>query len=584
MIHKYIDIFKLSETPHRGVSLNWRNGTVYRFSENKAITKREEIMKKLVYTVQGFESAEQQELLCNLLPEVLRAYGSDGKVTAELISSSVTFSVPRNVSCQELEQSVNAALSAHGMQLLPPPGVRYYTYTGPKNKQKKNISVSTFVATLITAVSLTLVITMLLTALVSGAYWNVRHTGGMLGGAGSSEIVINDDTLALVDRLIKEQSYNAVDQEAMMEAVIKAYVAATGDIYAEYYTKEEFEALTNESQGKMEGIGVSVINATWEGYTAIKLIMVYPGSPAEAAGLKPGDLIVALTHEGELQTVDALGGYTVAVNHLRGAAGTKAEFRVMRPEGGSFKQMDFSITRAAFEAVSVTGKVSQTDPSVGIVTIIQFDLPTPEQFEAEVDALLAKGCTKFVFDVRNNPGGDLESIKAVLSYFLAKGDLIVSTKDKNGKEQKDFVDVISHRQEAYKVCDVTADEIGKYKDLTFCVLTNGNTASAAELFTATMRDYELGTIVGETTYGKGCMQSIFDLSLTGPYYKLYGIEGGLKLTTKMYFPACGESYHDIGITPHVEVELPAEVMEQYTMYDLPEQLDTQLQAALEQMK
>jgi carboxyl-terminal processing protease len=334
----------------------------------------------------------------------------------------------------------------------------------------------------------------------------------------------------------------------------------------------------------MEGIGVSVINGSYEGMTAIKLIMVYPGSPAEAAGLKPGDLIVALKYQDELQSVDALGGYTMAVNHLRGAAGTKAEFLVMRPSGSGYEQIEFAITRAAFEAVSVTGKVSKTDPEVGIVTIIQFDLPTPEQFEATVDDLIAKGCTKFVFDVRNNPGGDLESIKAIQSYFLSEGDLLVSTKDKHGNEKKEYVKAVRHTSPAYSVCDVTEDEIGKYGDLTFCVLTNGNTASAAELFTATMRDYKLGTIVGETTYGKGCMQSIYDLSRTGPYYKLYGVEGGLKLTTQMYFPACGESYHDIGIAPHVEVKLPAEVMEQYTMYDLPEELDTQLQAALEQMK
>ena len=543
-------------------------------------------MKKLVYTVRGFENAEQQELLLACLPAVLRTFGGDGKVEADVASASVTFNVPRKVLCEELERSINAVIKEHGMLVLPSPGVRYYAYQGPANK-KKSIPISAFVASLIAAVALTLVITMLLTAVFSSAYWNAKFTGGLIGGAGSdagADAIVDDKTLSLVDQLIRDYAYDGVDQEAMMDAVIKAYVAATGDIYAEYYTKEEFAALTQESQGKMEGIGVSVINGTWESYTAIKIIMVYPGSPAEAAGLKPGDLVIALKIQGEYQSVDAVGGYTVAVNHLRGAAGTKAEFLVARPEGGSYKQIDFSITRAAFEAVSVMGKVSETDPSVGIVTIIQFDLPTPEQFEAEVDALLAKGCTKFVFDVRNNPGGDLESIKAIQSYFLKEGDLLVSTKDKNGNEEKDVVAVVKHRQEAYKVCDVTEEEIGKYKDLTFCVLTNGNTASAAELFTATMRDYELGTIVGETTYGKGCMQSIFDLSTAGPYYSLYGIEGGLKLTTKMYFPASGESYHDIGIAPHVEVKLPAEVMEQYTLYELPEELDTQLQAALNQMK
>ncbi len=542
-------------------------------------------MKKLVYTVQGFEREEQQAQLCSILAKTLRAYGGNGQIEADPARSSVTVCVPRNTVTDELEQSANAALAQYGMQLLPMPGVRYFAYRGRVEK-KKTIPTSAFIASLMAAVSLTLVITMLLTAVISSAYWNAQYTGGLLGGVTNSEnvnAVTNDKSLALIDQLIRDFSYEGVDQEALMTSVLKAYVAATGDIYAEYYTKEEFEALTSESQGKMEGIGVSVINSVWEGYTAIKLIMVYPNSPAEQAGLKPGDLVVAVKQNGTYVSVDEIGGYTMAVNCLRGLAGTQAEFLVKRPEGGSYRQIEFSITRAAFEAVSVTGKVSETDPAVGIVTIMQFDLPTPEQFEAIVDDLLAKGCTKFVFDVRNNPGGDLESIRAVLSYFLEEGNLVVSTKDKNGNEKKDVVQELKHSG-AYSVCDVTKEEIGKYKGLTFCVLTNGNTASAAELFTATMRDYDLGTIVGETTYGKGCMQSIYDLSTAGPYYGLYGIEGGLKLTTKMYFPACGESYHGIGIAPHVEVTLPAEVMEQYTLYDLPEELDTQLQAALNEMK
>lgn len=539
-------------------------------------------MKKLVYTVQGFTDASMETTVSSLVSEAVKAYGSDGKVTADALSSSVSFGVPKNVSCTDLEQTINAVLAAHNMQLLPPPNVRYYTYVGDQSKKtRKGISVSAFIASLILAVSITLVVTMLLTSLFTGVYWNAKYSSGELGGllGGDNDTVIDTETLRVVDYLINKYSYEGVDDEELMAAVVKAYVAATGDLYAEYYTQEEFDAMTSENQGQMQGIGVSVVNSTIDynsmTYNVIEIIMVYPGSPAERAGVKPGDAVVTVMYEGTAHSVSQIG-YTTALGYLRGEAGTKAEFTVLRKNGPEYEPIDFSVVREAFETVSVTSKVSSTDPSVGIVMLLQFDLTTPEQFEAAVDELRGKGCDKFVFDVRNNPGGDLESINAVLSYFLAEHDLIVSTKDKQGQTEYDYVEIVKHEDVSYAGCDVTADEIGKYKDLTFTVITNGNTASAAELFTATMRDYELGTIVGETTYGKGCMQSIFSL-------QYYGVEGGLKLTTKMYFPASGESYHGIGIAPDVEVELSAQAQE-YNLYVLPEELDNQLQAAIQQMK
>lgn len=534
-------------------------------------------MKKLVYTVQGLQNAEQEQQLREVLPEVVRAYGSDGEVTADALSASVSFGVPKNASCAELEQSINAAIAPLGMELITPPGVRYYTFAGAPKKAKKGISTSAFVASMISAVAITLVVTMLLTALVTGAYWNSRYLDGMIATDG--ETVLDDKTLQVVESLIKTYSFDQVDDEKMMEAVVKAYVAATGDLYAEYYTQEEFDAMTSENQGKMQGIGVSVVNSTLEyngmTYSAIELIMVYPNSPAERAGLRPGDMVITVKHEGVEYSITEIG-YTAALNYLRGESGTQAEFTVMRKNGANYEPVSYSVTREAFETMSVTSRVSDTDSEVGIVMILQFDLTTPEQFEAAVDDLLEKGCDKFVFDVRNNPGGDLESIKAVLSFFLAKDDLIVSTKDKNGNEEFDRVKEIKHSDKAYAGCDVTKDDIGKYSELTFTVITNVNTASAAELFTATVRDYELGTIVGTTTYGKGCMQSIFSLAY-------YGVPGGLKLTTRMYYPASGESYHDIGITPDVVVELSAEAQE-YNLYVLPEELDNQLQTAISQMK
>ena len=171
-------------------------------------------------------------------------------------------------------------------------------------------------------------------------------------------------------------------------------------------------------------------------------------------------------------------------------------------------------------------------------------------------------------------GGDLESIKAVLSYFLSEGDTILSTRDKAGNDEVISVKTVTHENEAYSGCDISAEDIGKYAHLKgkIAVLCNGMTASAAELFVAAMRDYELADTVGETTYGKGSMQSTISLSY-------FGYTGAVKLTTKKYFPPCGEGYDGIGITPEYEVEQSEEAKD-YNRYVLPQSLDAQLTAAL----
>ena len=123
---------------------------------------------------------------------------------------------------------------------------------------------------------------------------------------------------------------------------------------------------------------------------------------------------------------------------------------------------------------------------------------------------------------------------------------------------------------------MTKKDIGKYKDLKVAVVCNENTASAAELFVANFRDYGIGKVVGTTTYGKGSMQSIVDLAS-------YGFEGGLRFTTRVYFPPCGESYDGIGITPDVIVELD-EALLQTNIYEIDDAEDNQLQAAIETLK
>jgi carboxyl-terminal processing protease len=146
---------------------------------------------------------------------------------------------------------------------------------------------------------------------------------------------------------------------------------------------------------------------------------------------------------------------------------------------------------------------------------------------------------------------------------------------KNGTQRTDYVEVIPPSEDVYDECTVSEQDIGKYSSYDFVVLTNRYTASSAELFAANIRDHELGTLIGETTYGKGCVQRTYNLDY-------FGIEGALKLTIAWYAPPCGENYHGVGITPDVAVETDKALIEQYgSIYLVPDEQDPQIRAAIE---
>lgn len=374
----------------------------------------------------------------------------------------------------------------------------------------------------------------------------------------------------IFDEFFSKYSFEELDRDQMMENALRAYIYSTGDVYAEYYPAEEWKVLNEESQAKSKGIGINVIESSinLEGVElkAFKVISISKDAPAEEY-LEVGDYVAFIGKGDEAVSVDELG-YNDALNALRGEEGTFAEFTAYRKSSdGSYEKLELSIERKAITTTSVYYHVCDIDKTVGIVKIIQFDLKTPEQFSFAVDSLLEKGCTKFVFDVRYNPGGRLEAIETVLSYFLDPGDAIIHTSDRDGNYMTSVAEETKY---------ITADEIGKYKGLNSVVLCNGSTASAAELFTATFRDYEMATIVGTKTYGKGSVQSLCSL---WPY----GFEGGLKLTTYMYFPPSGEGYDGIGIAPDVEVELD-ESLKGTSVFEIKDEDDNQLRTALEYFK
>lgn len=394
--------------------------------------------------------------------------------------------------------------------------------------------------------------------------------------------------LEILANLLEQYSYyaNEFDTEQMLDQVMRAYTEATGDNYATYYTDEEYAALSSDNAGAGVGIGVSVVQepllANGQEFLTFNVITIFKNAPAEKSDLRVGDRIYAIEIDGEYKSVAQLGGYTPALNAIRGEVGSTAKLLAFRPDSnGGFVSIEIAIVRNTYTKESVTYRVSETDASVGIVHLAEFDLQTPVQFKAAVQALQAKGVERFIFDVRNNPGGDLQSIRAVLSYLLKDGDLILTAIDNKGNHVSPVYAGAANYSGAYAPCSVKPEEVGMFANLKMVVLCNGNTASAAEVFTASLRDHKNVTIIGETTFGKGIMQR---------YYSLYDITAGaysgyVKMTTHAYVTQCGVTYHDIGIAPTegYAVELSEEALE-YHFYLLPENIDNQLQKAIQAVK
>lgn len=397
-------------------------------------------------------------------------------------------------------------------------------------------------------------------------------------GAIVGSIAISDQTLgtgeqegesfvgkiSLIDQFFEDYALYDTDGKLLLDEMLKAYVAATGDQYAAYYNEQEAAVLFREMGGGAVGIGITVTKDPDTGN--ILLIQVYPDSPAERAGFQAGDLIVKIGTKAEGKSVSELG-YDMALDQMAGESGSVLSVVVLR-DG---EELELSATRTPITIQSVLGSVSESDPKVGIVRITSFQAKTPAQFKEVMDRLIAAGCERFVFDLRNNLGGEQRSILAILSYFAVEDDVLLVTVEKNGNTTYEYAVPQTYVGD-YADCSVKREEIGMYRAYPNVVLTNGYTASAAELFTGTLRDFGLTTQVGETTYGKGVKQSIIDL-------EPYGYTGILRLTTGYYAPPLGVNYDGVGLVPHQTV-LPSEEMLGKNPLILTEAEDNQLTAAI----
>lgn len=359
--------------------------------------------------------------------------------------------------------------------------------------------------------------------------------GGLFIGRGSGA---SDAKLAEIEGIIQQYYYKDVSDEDLEEGVLHGLVLALGDPYSMYMNKEEKRAYNETLEGQYSGIGVL---ASMDKSMRPVIAQVYRGTPAEQAGLQKGDVIIAV--DGEEIDLSASADLSKVTGKIRGEEDTEVSITVER----NGQKKEFTMKRKTVQINYVTCRML-TD-TVGYIKIDEFSGSALTEYQAAVKELQEKGMQKLVLDLRDNPGGFVDYAVEIADELLPEGT-IMSIKDKNGQSKE------------YK-SDASA------ADFPMAVLCNGNSASASEILIAALKDYNRAAIIGEKTYGKGIIQSHFDLS--------WG--GYLKLTTASYYSPNGNAIHEVGIEPNEKVSLPVEV--QNGTAELTDQNDTQLQKALE---
>lgn len=358
--------------------------------------------------------------------------------------------------------------------------------------------------------------------------------------ARNTEVVDSDiqQKIEKIDAIIKESFLyeKDIEEKPMKEGLIAGYVDALDDPYSVYYDEKATADLQESTEGEYSGIG-AVLSQNME-TNIITITNVYKDSPAEEAGIKNEDILYKVNGE----DITALS-LTEVVTEIKGKEGTEVEITLLRGKEG--REITVTATRRKVEAETVSFEMKADQ--IGYIKVTEFDKVTLDQYEEALTTLEAQGMKGLVVDLRSNPGGNLSTVCEMLDLMLPEGT-IVYTEDKAGKKQT-----------------ASSDEEHQFnKPMT--VLVNGYSASASEIYAGAIQDYELGEIVGTTTYGKGVVQQIFDL----------GDGTCVKLTISEYFTPKGRSINGTGIVPDTEVKYEAD--------ENDEDADNQLDKALEIVK
>lgn len=374
------------------------------------------------------------------------------------------------------------------------------------------------------------------------------------------------DKMEYIQSLVDQYFLYDEDAQAIEDGIYTGLMYGLRDPYAGYYNEEDFKAFQEDNSGEYCGIGAMVQQKIDTGI--ITVTKVFKGAPAQEAGLLPGDILYKV--KGEPATGKDLD--LLVREDIRGEEGTYVDVTVLR--GDPSEEVDLRIERRQVEVPTV--EYQMLEGGTGYIYVMQFEQVTANQFAAAIDDLQKQGMERLVIDLRDNPGGNLDTAVEMMAYVLPEdkmGGLLIYTEDKDGKGDRYYCKDGQIRMDndyGYRGTGYPKPD-GHEVDVPMAVLINGNSASASELFTGALQDYGVAIVVGTQSFGKGIVQNLIPL----------GDGTAIKLTTSRYYIPSGICIHGEGIKPDVEVELDEDLKGKAEV-ELSE--DNQLSAAIEALR
>ena len=363
-------------------------------------------------------------------------------------------------------------------------------------------------------------------------------THGVVSSIGKSDDI--SKKIGKYKSIIDRYYLGEVDEQKLSDGAIKGYIEALDDPYTEYISKEEMEDFMAETTGNFVGVGVYMVKDT----ESNKVMVLSPieGSPAEKAGIQPGDFIISA--DGVEYSADDM---SVLANKIKGEAGTTVKLEILRKN----ETLTFELKRESIKVNPVNTKKLEND--IGYLQFSSFDDGTAKDFKEKYLELEKQGIKSLIIDLRNNGGGIVDEALEIADYIADKDSVLLYEVDKNNKEE------------------IKKSKNNPIINMPIVILTNKNTASSSEILSGALKDLGKAKIVGTTTYGKGVIQQLLTMQ-----------DGsGIKITSEKYLTPNKTEINKIGIEPDEKVELPDSVK---NVLKVEEKDDAQLQKAIEMLK